>query len=193
MSNETKNYPGILILFVGNSGSGKDSIISGVTKKYPPNLKQPLVVKRFITRPSSGYEDNYSITEETFKKMNKQGKFALTWYIYNLFYGIPIEIDNWLKKGNPVIVNVSRTVIHEAQKKYKNCKVIFVKVPFEITRKRIRERGREDGKILKKRIERARTHQSFPHADYVVDNSDNLKDAISQALEYIIRCVQCSR
>jgi len=190
MTQKIKNFPGYLFLIVGNSGSGKDSIISEVIEQYPPNLKQPFVVKRYITRSSSEYEDNYSISEETFNKMDSEGKFALKWHIYELDYGIPIEIDNWLKKGHPVIVNVSRTVIDEATKIYKNCKVIFVKVPFEVTVKRIKDRGREEGELLKKRIERARTHQTFPKADYVVDNSGDLADAVSQTLNYILQTLK---
>lgn len=192
MSNQTKDYPGILFLFVGNSGSGKDSIISGIAEQYPSDLKPPFIVKRYITRPPSEYEDNYSISEKTFKQMEAQGKFALKWHIYDLYYGIPRKIDDYLKKGHPVIANVSRTIIDDAKKKYKNCKVIFVKVPFETTVKRVKERGRENGKNLEKRIERARTHQTFPKADFIVDNSGDLSEAVSQTLEYITRMVKFS-
>jgi ribose 1,5-bisphosphokinase len=192
MTQKIKNFSGYLFLIVGNSGSGKDSIISEVIERYPSNLKQPFLVKRYITRDSSGYEDNYSISEDTFNQMDTEGKFALKWHIYELDYGIPIEIDKWLKKGHPVIANVSRTIIDKARKIYKNCKVIFVKVPFEVTVKRIKDRGREEGKLLKKRMERARTHQTFSKADYVVDNSGDLSDAVSQTLKYIVQTVESS-
>lgn len=192
MSNQTKDYPGTLFLFVGNSGSGKDSIISGVSERFPSNLKPPLVVTRYITRPPSRYEDNYSISEETFKKMKAQGKFPLNWHIYDLYYGIPRKIDDYLKKGHPVIANVSRTIIDEAKEKYTNCRVIFVKVPFETTVKRVKKRGRESGKGLEKRIDRARTHQNFSKADFVVDNSGDLSEAVSKALKYIVRVVKSS-
>lgn len=174
---------------MGNSGSGKDSIISGVVDKYPANLREIYVPKRYITRPSSEFESNIYLTSETFKKMIRQGKFAIKWHIYGLDYGVPIEIDEWLKKGHPVVVNVSRTIIDEARNAYKNLKVIFIEVPFEKIVKRIKERGRESEERLKERIERARTHQKLPDADFVVDNSGNLEDAIEQFLNYLIGVV----
>ena len=103
-----------------------------------------------------------------------------------LMYRGQYEIDNWLKKGHPVIVNVSRTIIDEARNEYMNLKVIFIEVPFEITVQRIKERGIESEKLLKERIERAKTHQKLPEADFLVDNSGNLKDAIDQFLNYLI-------
>ena len=184
-----KTFPGTLFLVVGNSGSGKDSIIYGVIENYPSDLKQVYPVKRYITRPSSETEYNYSVTPEEFKELKNQGKFALKWHIYGLDYGVPIKIDNWLKNGNSVIVNVSRTIVDEAKEIYENIKVIFIEVPFEITLTRVKDRGRENGELLNERIERAKTHQKFPNADFIVDNSEGLDLAIEQFLNYLIKVV----
>jgi len=185
-----KSFPGTLFLVVGNSGSGKDSIINGVSKKYPLGLKKLHVVKRYITRPPSENEDNYFISTEEFNEMSKQGKFALQWHIYGLNYGVPIEIEKWLKKGHPVIVNVSRIIINDTRKKYENVKVVFIEVPFDITLQRLKNRERESEQGLKERIERARNNQKFPEADFVVDNSGELDEAISQFLNYVINIVK---
>ncbi|MHA1932346.1 MAG: phosphonate metabolism protein/1,5-bisphosphokinase (PRPP-forming) PhnN [Promethearchaeota archaeon] len=181
-----KIFLGTLFLLIGNSGSGKDSLISGITEKYPSDLKQIITPKRYITRPPSEFERNISITPEQFKEMEKKGQFALKWHIYDLDYGIPIKIENWLEKGHPVIANVSRTIVEEARKKYKNVKVIFVEVPFEIIYQRIKDRKRESEDLLKRRIGRAQKNQKFPEADFIVDNSGNLNEAITQFLNYLI-------
>ena len=181
-----KDFNGVLFLIVGNSGSGKDSIISGVINKYPSNLKQLYAPKRYITRPPSKFEENISITPERFREMEMNGKFALKWNIYELNYGIPIEIENSLKNGHHVIINVSRTIVKQARDKYKNIRVIFISVPFEITLQRIKDRKRESDDLLKERIERARNNQKLPEADYVVDNSGDLDDAINELLDYIM-------
>ena len=188
-----KDFPGTLFLVIGNSGSGKDSIMTGAMDKFPPDLKKPFLTKRYITRPPSEFEDNYTITPERFKEMEKQGKFALEWHIYHLDYGVPIEIDEWLIKGHPVFVNVSRTVVHEARELYENIKVIFIEVPFEITLERVKDRGREKGELLHERIERAKTHQKFPDADFTVDNSGDLEDAIEQFLNYVVKVIKDNR
>ncbi|MHA1193134.1 MAG: phosphonate metabolism protein/1,5-bisphosphokinase (PRPP-forming) PhnN [Promethearchaeota archaeon] len=184
---QKKVYAGCLILIVGNSGSGKDSIMKGVKEKFPSELKGLCLTQRFITRPSSDTEDNFAVTPVEFKKMALKGRFALEWHIYGLDYGVPIEIDDWLEKGHLVLVNVSRSIVKEARDIYQNIKVVFIEVPFEITLKRIKERARESEERLEERIQRAKNNQNFPDADYIVDNSEDLEDAIDQFLNYLFK------
>ncbi len=188
-----KNFPGKLVLVVGNSGSGKDSIISGVVKRFPSDLKEIHLTQRYITRPSSETENNIAITPEIFKEMSRQKKFSLEWHIYDLDYGIPIDIDNWLKKGHPVIVNVSRTIVKKARGIYHNILVVFIKVPFVITLKRVKERARESGKLLQERIQRAKDNQTFPDADFIVDNSGDLDDAVTNFLSFLLNLEKKSK
>ncbi len=185
-----KVFSGTLFLVVGNSGSGKDSIIKAVLERYPSDLKSIRLTQRYITRPPSEDEDNISISPEEFREMSKQGKFALEWHIYGLDYGVPIEIDSWLKKGHPVLVNVSRTIVKKACEIYRNLKIIFIEVPFEITLKRLKARARESGKRLEERIERAKKNQKFSDADFIVDNSEELENAINQFLNYLVSVVR---
>ncbi|MFX1277683.1 MAG: phosphonate metabolism protein/1,5-bisphosphokinase (PRPP-forming) PhnN [Promethearchaeota archaeon] len=189
MEKKKKKFSGTLILVVGNSSSGKDSIISGVIKRYPLNKKKIYSPKRYITRPPSESEKNYSISPEEFEEMEKNGKFSLSWKIYGLCYGIPIEIDEYLENGHHVIINVSRMIIDEAKSIYENIKVIFIEVPLEIIISRLKERGRESEALIQKRIERAKTYQTFKKVDLIVDNSGELDDAINQLLSYIINIV----
>jgi len=184
-----KNFPGKLVLVVGNSGSGKDSIIKGVKERYPSDLIKLYLAQRYITRPCSDTEDNIAVTPEVFKIMSLQGEFVLEWYIYGLDYGVHIEIDEWLKKGHPVLVNVSRSIVKKARKIYQNIIVVFIDVPFEISLKRVKERARESGVRLEERILRARQNQDIPDADFIVDNSGDLEDAINEFLSYLIYIV----
>ena len=84
---------------------------------------------------------------------------------------------------------VSRTIIKIAREQYQNVKVIFIKVPIEITVKRIKSRGRENKNLLGERIERARTHQTFSGADFMIDNSGDLKDAVNHFLNYLLEII----
>ncbi|UCC19019.1 MAG: hypothetical protein JSV62_13065, partial [Promethearchaeota archaeon] len=133
------------------------------------------------------------ITPAEFKEMDEKGNFALKWYIYGLYYGIPIEIEDYLKKGHPVIINVSRTIVKKAREQYDNVKVIFIDVPFNITYQRIKDRKRENEELLKERIERARKNQEFPDADVVIDNSGDLDDAIDVFLKYLLEVINKSK
>jgi phosphonate metabolism protein PhnN/1,5-bisphosphokinase (PRPP-forming) len=184
-----KNFLGTLFLVVGNSASGKDSIISGVIRRYPSHLKKIYAPKRFITRPPSDFEKNISISSQEFDEMDKRGMFVLRWHIYGLEYGITKEIEEYLKKGHPVVINVSRTIVKEAREKYENIKVIFIEVPFEITCQRLLGRKRESEDVLKERVERARKNQKFPEADFIIDNSGDLEDAINAFLIYLLKVI----
>ncbi len=110
-------------------------------------------------------------------------------------YGVPIEIEDWLKKGELVVVNVSRSIIESAKKQYPDLKVIFVKVPFEITVKRIKSRGREseDDPVFQKRIERAKKKQDLPSADFVVENVGPLEENAAILKNYLLKYAKKKR
>ena len=150
------------------------------------------IANLLIGRTESETEENISITREEFQKLANTGKLAFEWHIYGLSYGVPIIIDELLSSGNPVIINVSRKIVPEAREKYKNLKVIFIEVPFELSVKRLKDRNRESENQLKQRIERARTHQKYDEADFIVDNSGLLEITIEKLLDYILMMVKKS-
>ncbi len=126
--------------------------------------------------------------------MENNHEFSLTWHIYDLDYGVPKLVENWLSDGNIVIINVSRTIIPQARQKFPDLKVIFVKVPYEITLARIKSRGREaenDG-MFKERVKRAKKNQNFPDADIIIDNSGDLQIAVKNFRKYILSFAQKS-
>lgn len=177
-----------IFLVVGNSGSGKDSLIREVQKRYPSDKITIKVPIRVITRPQSPRtEDFESVDEKTFLKLKNEGAFALDWHIYDMYYGVRKEIIEWADQGHPVLINVSRNIIESARKRYPGIKVIFVRVPFEITEKRLQKRGRERGDALNNRLERARKNQELHSADFVVENSGDLADAVNTILDYILK------
>jgi ribose 1,5-bisphosphokinase len=167
---------GRLFLIVGNSGSGKDSIIKGV-KALLPALK---VAKRFITREPDGFEDNHFVSFDNFNSLLKRGEFFLNWTSYGLNYGVSKEALDWLAEGHDVLINISRDIIDAAKKLYRNTKVVFVNAPLEQVINRIKLRGREDNKSVNERVNRAITNQDYSYADYVIDNSGDLNKAINQ-------------
>jgi ribose 1,5-bisphosphokinase len=183
MKSSQKYLEGYLILVIGNSGSGKDTIIKEVISRNKSlKLTAP---KRYVTRMPSVDEDNIFLTEEEFQQKSEKNEFAIEWEIYGLKYAVPMEINDWLNDGYYVIINVSRNVVEKTKKKYRNCKVIFIEVPFELTRKRILERGREGNAALENRIARAEQNQKYPEADFVVDNSGELDTAVNQFVRYL--------
>lgn len=139
---------GRLVLVVGPSGAGKDTVLD-YAKKHLAGYPQCVFVQRFITRPPGPGEEYQPITEADFK----QRSFALSWSAHGLHYGIPLEIEADLALGKTVIANVSRSVLPMARKTY-NCLVIEITAPPEILAKRLAGRGRETIADIQARLNR---------------------------------------
>ena len=182
------DYSGHLFLIVGNSGSGKDSLLEEVMARWPDSARPLKNPRRYITRPAHKSEPFFSVTVEEFENLKQQGKFCLSWHVYDTHYGVPAKIINWLQQGDAVIVNVSRAVIPRARQMFTDLKVIFVSVPFETTLERIKSRNRESihDPGFKQRVARAQENQTLPDADFVVDNSGSLEDAAGELLNYLL-------
>ncbi len=178
----------MLFFLVGNSGSGKDSLINGVIQSWPDHLPSIRIPRRYITRPPHETEPFHAVSKDKFLQLQKEGKFCLSWHIYGLDYGIPIEILDWVDQGHLVVINVSRSIIKQARLQYPFLKVIFVRVPFAITLERIKNRGREseDDPVFRDRVERAKKNQDLPDADFVVENDGPLEIGTKKLRDYLI-------
>ena len=185
---DLKSKSGTLFLIIGNSGSGKDSLIQWVLKTWPTGRKPPYVPTRLITRPPSPETEGFeSISEEQFHQMAEKGTFSLQWKSYGNYYGVGREMEDELAKGRPVLVNVSRQIVEKTRTQFPKVSVIFVRVPLQVTEARIRSRGREQGRALETRLERARENPEFASADYIIDNSGDLEKAGQQLLDFLLK------
>jgi len=134
---------GRLFLIVGNSGSGKDSLLTEILARWPASVKPIRIPQRYITRPAHDSEMYRSVTTGEFGDLKRKKKFWLTWHVYNTDYGVPTIVLDWLSRGQHVVVNVSREIIPRARRTIPDLKIIFVSVPLEITLQRMRSRRRE--------------------------------------------------
>ena len=181
-------YSGQLFLIVGNSGSGKDSLLQEVLQRWPASAKPLRIAQRYITRPAHKSEPFISVTSEAFQDLKRRGKFWLAWHVYDTDYGVPAAMIKWLQQGDAVIVNVSRKIIPQARRRIPDLKVIFVSVPLEVTLQRIKARQRESEHDpgFQQRLARAMANQTLTKADFVVDNSESLETAAAKLLDYML-------
>jgi ribose 1,5-bisphosphokinase len=185
---EAVKKKGQLFLIVGNSGSGKDTLLKEVLRQWPGYARPIRIPQRYITRPAHDSEPFISVTSDEFRDLKQKGKICLTWHIYDTDYGVPVTVIDWLQKGDFVIVNVSRKIIPQARQLIPDLKVIFVSVPLEITLQRIKARSREsvDDPGFQQRLARARENQTLAGADFAVDNSVPLELAAEELLKYML-------
>ena len=177
-----------LFLIVGNSGSGKDSLLTEVLSRWPISVKPIRIPQRYITRPAHDSEMYRSITTREFGDLKRKKKFWLTWHVYNTDYGVPTIVLDWLSRRQHVVVNVSREIIPRARKTIPDLKVIFVSVPLEITLQRMRSRRREaeSEQSFQQRLHRAKENQNLEDADFIVDNSGSIDESAKKLLSYLL-------
>jgi ribose 1,5-bisphosphokinase len=146
---------GRLILVVGPSGAGKDTLIAAAAVVLADNPRYHFP-KREITRASdAGGEDHIAVTADEFAVRCEAGGYALHWDAHGLSYGIPASIDAEIASGATVVVNTSRTIIEAARARYPNLRIIFVTAPLDVLAQRIAARGRESADDVAARLARA--------------------------------------
>lgn len=143
---------GRLLLVVGPSGAGKDTLIDAARAVRP----DALFPRRVITRPrEAGGEDFEGVTEAEFAARALRGAFALAWEAHGLRYGIPAAILHALAQGRDVIVNGSRAVVGEVRARFPERRIVVVTAPPEVLAARLAARGREDAAAVRERLARA--------------------------------------
>jgi ribose 1,5-bisphosphokinase len=150
---------GCLVLVVGPSGAGKDSILHGARTALATDARFSFV-RREITRPAdAGGEDHLPVSWEQFRARAVDGSYALAWEAHGCGYGVPASALRGLAQGQSAIVNVSRGVIASARTRFSPLRVVHVSVPERILALRLSRRGREDADQIADRLARATAFQ----------------------------------
>jgi len=145
--------PGRLILVVGPSGAGKDTLL-GFAKAACAEDAEIVFPRRVVTRQASSSEDNIALTPDEFREALARGDFAMHWEAHGHSYGLPRAIDDDIRAGRAVVVNVSRTVIAGARRAYANVMVIAITAPPELLAERIKMRSRSSDGNSEQRLSR---------------------------------------
>jgi ribose 1,5-bisphosphokinase len=146
--------PGRLILVVGPSGAGKDTLLA-LARSACAEDQDVVFARRVVTREASSSEDNAELSPEGFREALERGEFAMHWEAHGHSYGLPRTIDDDVRAGRAVVVNVSRTVIDAARRAYANVKVIAITAPPEVLAERLKMRSRSSDGGVEQRLSRA--------------------------------------
>ena len=145
---------GSLVLVVGPSGAGKDTLITAARHELgaDPRFVFP---RRIITREAvAALEDHDSVSPEAFERLARDGAFALNWQAHGLSYGIPRTILDALAAGRVVIVNGSRAIAETACRTIPQTRILLVEATPAVRAARLATRGRESAAEIAKRLER---------------------------------------
>jgi ribose 1,5-bisphosphokinase len=174
------HHSGVLVLVVGPSGAGKDSLINAAraTLANDPRFVFP---RRTVTRPASQWEDHYSVDEPTFMAALDAGAFALSWQAHSLHYGIGAAVNAELDNGKIIICNVSRGIVDEARKRYGRVHVVMIDVQPDVLTARLRARGREPDAASRTGDGRPRIEPA--QCETIIDNSGTLDAAAATFID----------
>jgi ribose 1,5-bisphosphokinase len=168
---------GRLVLVVGPSGVGKDSLMNEARIAFK-NDPHYVFVRRIVTRKASiENEDHDCLDEAAFIEAEQQGLFALTWLAHGLHYGLPITMQTQLANGHTVIANISRSVILEAETLCSNVTLLNLTADPEILAARIAQRGREQTADIAQRLARQSPLYARKAHIVTIENNAELRDA----------------
>lgn len=174
---------GPLILVVGPSGVGKDTLIAGARAQLGAGGGF-VFPRRYITRPADyGGEDHVPVTPEAFNLMLAGGKFLLHWSAHGFHYGVPGAIVDHLRQGCAVVVNGSRGVIEDARARIRPFHAVHVTASRDVIAARLSDRGRESAEQSQQRLDR--TASAAGGGDVVFHNDLPMKEAISAFAEVL--------
>lgn len=170
---------GKLILIVGPSGAGKDTLMEQALT-YSSALQGITVARRIITRPSTaGGEAHIEASEVEFEQACQNGEYFAFWHAHNLKYALQKNIATLVSSGKIVLANVSRRAIKPIVDSGLPISIIEVTASDSVRAERIFKRGRESLEDIKKRITHVEWDVPQGVIKYVVDNSESLEQGVN--------------
>ncbi|WEJ33106.1 phosphonate metabolism protein/1,5-bisphosphokinase (PRPP-forming) PhnN [Devosia sp. SD17-2] len=166
--------PGILVLVVGPSGVGKDTLIQGARQALDAD-KRFSFVRRLVTRPTDvEVEDHLSVEPAEFEEARTAGRLSLHWEAHGLQYALPIGVDTDLALGRVVVANVSRHIVPSALEKYPSSRVVMISAEISLRAQRLASRGREGRDQITARLAREGATLPSGISPIIIDNSNSI-------------------
>lgn len=184
--------PGRLVLVVGPSGAGKDTLLRGARAAcaYDPAVVFP---RRVVTRPKSDTEDHDTIDAAGFARAAGEGAYALWWQAHGHGYGVPASIDRDIRAGRTVVCNVSRTVVDVARQRYAFVTVVEITAPMQVLLSRLASRQRASDGDIAHRLERSGEVEQLFTPDIVIRNVGRPDGGIRRLIRAIRARVRIGR
>jgi ribose 1,5-bisphosphokinase len=179
--------PGRLILVVGPSGAGKDTLL-GLAKAACAEDSGIVYPRRVITREASSSEDNEEVSAGTFEAALARNEYAMHWDAHGHRYALSRAIDDDIRAGRTVVANVSRTVISAMRRAYANVTVVSITAPTNVLAERLAMRGRaSDGRI------EHRLHRTVDEATAAPDVTINNTSSADYHARQFVRIIKGER
>ncbi len=179
---------GELFIVSGPSGSGKDTILCEVFKKYPQiKLSISSVTREMRSGEKQGEKYNFISREEFEKLISDDALLEHNVFVGN-YYGTPkAPVEQALNAGVDVILEIDVNGAAQVRKKMPDAVSIFIMPPsFEVLKSRLSARGTENEELVEKRMNSAlKEIERAGEYDYIVVN-DTLPKAVEDIISIIL-------
>ena len=182
---------GVLVLVVGPSGAGKDTLIRAAMAEFTP-ADGVLFVRRAITRPEDRDGENHlPMTPAEFDAAEREGRFAVSWQAHGLRYGIPAIVDAHVASGRVAVANGSRAALPLFAARFSGLAIVHVTARPEVLSERLAARGRESEAARLERMRRsADTGLAWlPAGAVTIDNSGEAADSAALLVAEIRKAI----
>ncbi|KRQ00289.1 phosphonate metabolism protein/1,5-bisphosphokinase (PRPP-forming) PhnN [Bradyrhizobium manausense] len=175
--------PGRLVLVVGPSGAGKDTLLR-LAQAACADDHDIVFPRRVVTRAASADEDNIAMSPDEFARAREHGDFAVHWDAHGHSYALPLEINDDIRAGRAVVVNVSRTAISALRQAYANVVVVAITAPPDLLARRLAARARNSDGNIADRLAR-NVDDMAAQADVTIFNAGSADDHSRQLVRVI--------
>lgn len=175
----------MLILVVGPSGVGKDSLLDAARVAAAGEF---VFARREITRPAeAGGEDHIPVDEAQFDAKAAAGGYALHWRAHGLCYGVDAGVLHDLAAGKRVVINASREVVADARERFAELRVVSIVADQAVIAQRLAGRGRETADQIATRLARGTAIEVAGPDVITVRNDGSLEDGVAAFLRALRR------
>ena len=148
-----------ILVIVGPSGVGKDTLMNKILDKYSRKFKKAVSYTSRKKRPGEreGYNYHY-VTKEEFLKLIEENKIIEYYFYSGNYYGLPKkELEERTKENKILYINIGVSATEKIHEFNVPANFIAILPPsLEVLEKRLRARKTESEKIIKERLETAK-------------------------------------
>ena len=173
---------GLLVVFSGPSGAGKDTVLKRLMEKEPGIRLSVSATTRAPREGETDGKDYHFLTRAHFDELVANDKMLEHAEYCGNCYGTPSEpIEKWQAEGCDVILEIEVQGGAQIKAKRPDCVSIFVLPPsLEVLENRLRRRGTESEEAIQKRLGAAKAEIAKAVLyDYIIVN-DDLETAVDE-------------
>lgn len=145
-----------MLVVVGPSGAGKDTLIDGLRDRFADDPRVRFVQRTVTRKADPNAEAHASMTVDAFDAAQQAGAFSVTWDANGLKYGLPADVADHLATGGLAVANGSRQALPAIRAAFSRVVVVAVTVSEAELARRLAARGRETAAEIEARLQRAR-------------------------------------